>query len=166
MGTVDPRFALTFAAALGSGLMAGAFYAFSAFIMRALGLLPAREGLAAMQRINTTAVAVPFMLGFLGTALLAAATIVGAALRWRGPETPYTVAGAALYLVGCFGVTAARNVPLNNALVALDPADPASAGTWGGYLATWTAWNHVRTVAALAAAAAFTLALLVRAAQK
>lgn len=30
---------------------------------------------------------------------------------------------------------------------------------WAGYVASWTAWNHVRTVAALAAAASFSLAL-------
>jgi uncharacterized membrane protein len=29
---------------------------------------------------------------------------------------------------------------------------------WTHYLSVWTAWNHVRTVASLAAAAAFILA--------
>jgi uncharacterized membrane protein len=34
-------------------------------------------------------------------------------------------------------------------------------GHWRRYVAEWTRWNHVRVVAALAAAAAYTEALLV-----
>ena len=162
MGTVDLSFALTFAAALGSGLMAGAFYTFSAFVMRALGRLPARDGLAAMQSINVAAITPLFMLGFIGTALLALGALGAAALRWRVPEGRLAIAGAVLYLGGCFAVTAARNVPLNDTLAALDPVDPASADRWSDYLVRWTAWNHLRTLAALAAAAAFTLALVAR----
>ena len=30
---------------------------------------------------------------------------------------------------------------------------------WTAYLSSWTAWNHVRTMASLAAAASFTMAL-------
>jgi uncharacterized membrane protein len=56
-------------------------------------------------------------------------------------------------------VTMAFNVPRNNALAAVDPASPEGVRVWAGYLPGWTAWNHVRTVAALAAAASLTLAL-------
>src|SRR5215510_11463018 len=41
------------------------------------------------------------------------------------------------------------NVPKNNALASVAPADPDSVGLWAGYLASWTTWNHVRTVASL-----------------
>jgi uncharacterized membrane protein len=51
------------------------------------------------------------------------------------------------------------NVPLNNALAVVDPASADAASLWSRYVSSWTAWNHVRTVAALAAAASFTLAL-------
>jgi uncharacterized membrane protein len=51
------------------------------------------------------------------------------------------------------------NVPRNNALAALDPASAEAAPHWRDYVASWTHWNHVRTVAALAAAACFTIAL-------
>ena len=40
------------AAVLGCGLVAGIFFAFSTFVMRALGRRPAGEGIAAMQAIN------------------------------------------------------------------------------------------------------------------
>jgi uncharacterized membrane protein len=52
------------------------------------------------------------------------------------------------------------NVPRNNALAAAAPEAAESAGLWARYLAQWTAWNHLRTVACIAAAAAFTLALV------
>jgi hypothetical protein len=45
-------FVLTFLAALGSALIGGLFFAFSAFVMRALGRLPPAGGIAAMQSIN------------------------------------------------------------------------------------------------------------------
>jgi len=64
-----------------------------------------------------------------------------------------------LYLAGSFLVTMAFSIPRNDALAAIAPADPDSANRWAGYLTTWTAWNHVRAVAALAAAASFTIAL-------
>jgi hypothetical protein len=57
VSTLDPWLVvLAFAGALGSGLMAGAFFAFSTFVMRALARLPAAEGIAAMQSINVAAI--------------------------------------------------------------------------------------------------------------
>ena len=50
----DLLFILTLLAALGSGLVAGIFFAFSAFIMSALGRVAAQCGIAAMQSINVT----------------------------------------------------------------------------------------------------------------
>ena len=43
---------LAFAAALGGGLMAGLFFAFSNSVMGALARLPAAQGVAAMNSIN------------------------------------------------------------------------------------------------------------------
>jgi uncharacterized membrane protein len=56
-------------------------------------------------------------------------------------------------------VTIAANIPRNDAIDQLDPQLAASAAQWSSYLSEWTAFNHVRTVAALVAAALFTLAL-------
>jgi uncharacterized membrane protein len=70
----------------------------------------------------------------------------------------YILAGSLLYLVGTVGVTIGFNVPLNNALAAVKPDSAEGANLWRHYLVRWTAWNHVRTVAALAAAAALTMA--------
>ncbi len=43
---------LAFAAAVGCGIVGGIFYAFSAFVMRALGRLAPEQGAAAMKAIN------------------------------------------------------------------------------------------------------------------
>jgi uncharacterized membrane protein len=48
-------FVLTLFAALGCGLVAGVFFAFSTFVMKALARLPAEQGIAAMQAINAAA---------------------------------------------------------------------------------------------------------------
>ena len=166
MITVDNLlFILTLLAALGCGLIAGAFFAFSAFVMKALARLSPREGIAAMQSVNIAVINPLFLAVFLGTAAACALLITSSLLRWHDPGTAYRLVGGALYLVGCLMVTLVCNVPKNNRLAAVAPADPGSASLWAGYVANWTAWNHVRAAAALAAAAALIMALCYGAAQ-
>lgn len=62
-----------------------------------------------------------------------------------------------LYLAGAFVLTLVVHVPMNNALAATDSASLDAAARWASYRVRWTAWNHVRTVAALAAAVLLTL---------
>ncbi|MBW4500504.1 MAG: DUF1772 domain-containing protein [Scytonema hyalinum WJT4-NPBG1] len=61
------------------------------------------------------------------------------------------------------GVTLVFNVPLNDALAIAKPDSTQGANLWAKYLTNWTFWNHVRTIAALAAAAALTITLCERA---
>jgi uncharacterized membrane protein len=145
--------------ALGCGLIAGVFFAFSSFIMGALGKLPPGQGIAAMQSINVVVIN-PIFLGVLfGTAALALFLGFGAIRHLGDPRAIWIVAGAGLYVIGTVLVTMAFNVPLNNALAAVDPASGESAAVWVDYLRTWTNWNHVRGLAALAASGAFISAL-------
>ena len=81
-------------------------------------------------------------------------------MRWHEPGAFYLFVGAVLYLVGAVLVTIVCNVPRNEALAAVAPTDPNGASLWAGYVASWTAWNHVRMAAALAAAASFSIALV------
>jgi uncharacterized membrane protein len=150
--------ALSFAAALGCGLMAGIFFAFSNFVMRAFARISPAQGMAAMQAVNITVLNPMFLSAFMGTALLCAADIA-LALMYGSANTAYLIAGGALYLLGNIGVTAVCNVPMNNALAAVDAGQPDAVRIWKHYLDRWTFWNHVRTITALAAAAAFILAL-------
>ena len=96
----DTLFALTLVAAVGCGLLAGVVYAFSSAIMKALGRLPAAQGIAAMQSINITVINPWFMGAFFGPAPICVAVIVLSVLEWEEPEAFYRLAGSALYLVG------------------------------------------------------------------
>lgn len=155
----DALFALTLVTALGAGLVAGAFFAFSTFVMGALARLPAPNGIAAMQSVNIVVINPWFMTVFFGTGLVSVALAVAAAIEWNEPAVFYQLAASALYVIGTVGFTIAFNVPLNDALAAVEPDSDEGARLWTRYLRTWTAWNHVRTVAALAAAALLTVAM-------
>ena len=61
--------ALILFSALGSGLVAGIFFAFSTFVMNALGRLAPAQGISAMQAINVTVLNPWFLGAFFGTAL-------------------------------------------------------------------------------------------------
>ena len=139
--------------------MAGFFFAFSVSVMKALARLPSAEGIAAMQSINVAIINPVFLAAFLGTAAACVLVMIASLLRWHDPGAVYLLVGGALYLVGSFLVTMVFNVPKNNALASVAPADPDSASLWASYLVNWTAWNHVRAAAALAAAASLTIAL-------
>ena len=150
---------LTVATALGCGLNAGVFFAFSSFVMKALARLQPAQGIAAMQSINLMAVTPAFMAALFGTATACVAVAVWALVDWDTSFGPYLLAGSASYLVGTIGLTIAYHVPRNNALAAVEPHHAEAAGRWTRYVAEWTRWNHLRAVAALAAAVCFTLAL-------
>jgi uncharacterized membrane protein len=153
------RFPLLLFAAVGSGLNAGVFFAFSTFVMPALARLQPSQGIAAMQSINITAINLLFMLALFGTAL-ACLLLAGSVLfKWQQSSAVYLLVGSLLYLIGTIGVTIACNVPLNDALAIVKPDSAEGATLWAKYLTDWTFWNHVRTIAAIAAATLFTLSL-------
>jgi uncharacterized membrane protein len=154
-------YAATLVTALGCGLVAGVFFAFSTFVMSALKRLPPAHGIAAMQSINELAVTPAFMAALFGTAVACLGLAVWAAISWGGWPTALMIVGGTLYIVGTIGVTIACNVPLNDGLATLHPQGAGAASRWAEYVTKWTAWNHVRTVAALAAAAILTLSLRV-----
>ncbi|WP_315790429.1 DUF1772 domain-containing protein [Fischerella sp. JS2] len=159
------RFPLMLFAALGSGLIAGVFFAFSTFVMSALARLQPAQGIAAFQSINITVYNPWFMGAFLGTAAACIFLTASSLFKWHQPGAAYLLVGSLLYLVGAVGVTTAFNVPLNDALAIVKPNSAEGATLWAKFLTDWTFWNHVRTVAALLAAALFTLSLCGRAAQ-
>jgi len=160
MATVhNLRFPLMLFAVLGCGLIAGVFFAFSTFVMKALAQQPSAQGIATMQSINITVINPLFMLVFLGTAAACIFLTISLLLKWHQPGVVYLLVGSLLYLVGTVGVTIAFNVPLNDALAIVKPDSPEGANLWVKYLTNWTIWNHVRTIAALVAAALLTIAL-------
>ncbi|MBB2796002.1 UNVERIFIED_ORG: putative membrane protein [Rhizobium pisi] len=148
------------AAAIGSGLVAGIFFAFSTFIMTAFSRIPAEQGIAAMNSINVTIVRSPFMALFVPTAILCLVISVLALINWRGGASALMLAGAALYVVASFLSTIIFNVPMNDALAKVSSNGAEAATLWATYLRDWTWWNHVRTIASLLASVAFVRALM------
>lgn len=151
----------TLATTVAAGTMGGVFFAFSAFVMPALRDLPPAQGIAAMQSINRAAVTPVFMTALFGTALACLVLGVAAVRSWGDPASGRLLAGGVVYLVGVIGMTAAFHVPRNDRLADLSADAPGSAGHWSDYLSEWTAGNHVRAIAAIAAAALLADALRV-----
>jgi uncharacterized membrane protein len=150
------------AAAIGSGLIAGVFFAFSTFIMTAFARIPPEQGIAAMNSINLTIVRSPFMLLFIPTLILCVLITILALMDWRGSASLWMLAGAAFYIFAAFISTIVFNVPLNDALARVSGSGADAVALWNTYLKDWTWWNHVRTIASLLSAIAFvrTLAII------
>jgi uncharacterized membrane protein len=148
--------ALLWFCALGCGLIGGLYFAFSAFIMAALDRIGQSAGVAAINSINLVILRSLFMPLFFGTTLASLALMSLGFMRWNEPGAVAMAAGGALYVLGMFVCTMAFNVPLNNAMT----RNPDSAELWTRYLREWTFWNHVRTIASVAASALFIYALI------
>ncbi|MEQ1518667.1 MAG: anthrone oxygenase family protein [Usitatibacteraceae bacterium] len=145
---------------IGSGLIGGLYFAFSAFIMTSLGRLDQTSGIAAMNAINVDIQRSLFMPIFLGSTLVAAILAIIGLLRWGEPYALSTLLGGIIYVVGMTVVTMVFNVPLNNALAKVPPGTPEATALWARYLKDWTLWNSVRTWACLIATVFFVLSLM------
>lgn len=145
--------------AIGCCLLGGLYFAFSTFIMTALSRIDQASGIAAMNSINLVIVRSLFIPFFIGTTLASLALALLGLARLGQPGAIAMLAGGTIYVVGMFGVTMGFNVPLNNALAAVDPASAEGARVWMRYLSEWTLWNHVRMLACVAASALFILVI-------
>jgi uncharacterized membrane protein len=150
---------LTLMTAVGAGLMAGFFFAFSTCVMKALARLPPAQGIAAMQSINVTVINPVFLSAFFGTAVACAILTIFSLLAWQRPGSHFLLVGSLLYLFGTILVTMLCNVPRNERLAAVEPTSTEGSRLWIDYANEWTAWNHVRTAASIVAATALILAL-------
>jgi uncharacterized membrane protein len=121
---------LTFLTALGCGLFAGVFLAFSTFVIKALGRLPPHEGIAAMQSINVVVLNPLFLAVFVGTAIACVLLVIAALASAGDGGATWLLLGSAVYLIGTFVVTGLRNVPMNNTLAAGAPSDRDGAKYW------------------------------------
>ena len=133
-------------AAISVGLMAGVYFAFSAFVMQALDAAGRPAGMAAMQSINRIIVRSLFLPLFFASSLACLLLAVFGVMLWGSAGAWQMVIGGVIYLVGMLAVTAFANVPLNNALEAVDAAGAEAEAMWRRYMQRWLPWNHVRTV--------------------
>ena len=150
-------------ATVGTACVGGVLFAFSSFVMPALGQIAPAEAIRAMQSINVFAERAPLGLAIALPALAAIALSIKQFVDWQGTESVLVLVGTGIYLVVAIGVTGAINVPLNNGLAIAAPGTDAAA-TWQAYAQPWVLANHLRTAGALLASAAFAVSAAVRAA--
>lgn len=153
-------FVLTLFSTLGCALMAGVFFAFSGFVMKGLGRIPASEGIAAMQSINQVVPGSAFGAAFVVTPFVCIAAMLAAIWQWNEAGGVYILAGGMIYLVTSLIVTLVFNIPLNDSLTAISANAPGSSDFWNSYQDSWNLWNHVRTLGSLASTVAFVFALM------
>lgn len=149
---------------LATALLAGVFLTFSDFLMRSLRRSAPAGGTEAMQRINREVYRSVFMVLFLGMVPISALALGYALLAASEPVATALTCAALLYLLGVFAVTAAGNVPMNQRLDAMPLAGDAAQAYWPAYATGWLRWNHLRSLAALAASASYAVASLLIAA--
>ena len=140
---------LLWIAALSSGLMAGVYFAFSVFIMKAFGKIKTAQSIAAMNSINETILRSLFMPVFFGSSIVSVLLIIVAFAQWGEAGSGLIFIAGATYFVGMFMCTVVFNVPLNNLLARLNKDSANDQEAWSHYLNTWTKWNHLRTLSSL-----------------
>jgi uncharacterized membrane protein len=130
---------------LTTGLAAGLFHTFSTAVMPGLARVGDRTFVEAMSGINKAILNGWFAIAFGGAAVftaVAALLHLGASHR---TALVWIVAALVLY-VAQLVITFTVNVPLNNALVAVNPDTDDLAAARERFEATWVRWNVVRTL--------------------
>jgi uncharacterized membrane protein len=112
-----------------------------------------------MQSINVVVLNKWFLGVFTGTALVSLLLAGYAITNWSTPPAPWLLGGAVAYVVGCWVLTIAGNVPLNNQLADASPQSSESTATWQHYLTRWTSLNSQRALGSVIAALLFIIAL-------
>lgn len=149
-----------------TALASGTFYGWRVSVIPGTRQVDDHTYIHTMQHINLRIINPGFLVPFLVTPLLLG---VAAVLSYRSGNTGRSVTlgvAAVLYVAGVLGVTAGRNVPLNNSLAALD-VDASSATELASarraYEQPWNRWHAVRTAAGVVAFAIAAAAPLVSA---
>lgn len=135
------------AATVAAGLQAGTYYTWACGVMPGLAEVDDRTFTSTMTQVNVAIVNPVFMVSFLGAPALAAAAVATTTGGARG----WAIAGLVLAL-GTVAVTAAGNVPLNDALTA--------GGSRADFETAWVRWNVVRTLTSTGALAALAWAAI------
>ncbi|MEP6012806.1 MAG: anthrone oxygenase family protein, partial [Parasphingorhabdus sp.] len=98
------------------------------------------------QSINRIIVRSLFLPLFFLSSLACLLLAVFGVMQWGSAGAWQMVGGGALYVLGMSVVTMVGNVPLNNALEAIDANGPEAEAMWRRYMQRWLPWNHVRTI--------------------
>jgi uncharacterized membrane protein len=150
---------LTVVAAIGAGVAAGVYLAFSTFIMPGLRRTAPSQAISAFNGINKAAPASPLlMLVLFGTGVACVLLLISGFLHRGEPAATWQLVGAALYLISVI-VTIAYHIPHNDQFMKVDPSAAGAGDTWSHFYSGWMAWNHVRTLTSVGGTVSLVLAL-------
>ncbi|MGW0121086.1 anthrone oxygenase family protein [Streptomyces sp. NPDC003327] len=133
-----------------TGLYAGFMLIFLTGIMPALARLTDREFVTAMRRINEYVPRAVFLTVFLGVLAFPLAALL-VPVDGRTDAQKWLVLGGLVAAFLNHVVTAAGNVPLNNALAAPAAPDQDPAAVRAAFEGRWNAFHRVRTLLVLVA---------------
>lgn len=142
------------ATTLSSALVAGLVLGFAIVVMPGIATLSDKAFLRAFKRMDAVIQngQPAFMLVWVGSIISAVSMLILGTLQLRGLERSLVWFATGLYLVAVQGPTLRFNIPLNNAVQALDIeslGDAELARARGTFEAPWNRWNRVRTLAAI-----------------
>lgn len=155
--TSPARTGLVVLATLVAGLQAGTYFTWSTGVMPGLARVDDRTFVHAMQQVNVAIVNPVFITTFVGAPILTAAVVA-----LGGPQArPWAIAATVL-AVGTVVITAAGNVPLNDALAAAGGIDAIKdlATVRADFESRWVALNLARTLTSAGALACLAAAAL------
>lgn len=135
-----------------SGLMAGLFYAWSISVTPGLAKINDVSYLQAFQSMNRAIINPSFFVVFFGLAVLLPVLSYLTFQTSISNQFWYVISATVLYFVGIMGVTIFGNVPLNNALEALqiESMTPEQMNEFRkGFESKWNRLNLIRTISSL-----------------
>ena len=143
-------------------LVAGLVFGFAVVVMPGIAKLSDREFLMAFKRMDGIIQdSEPlFMLVWVGSLIAMISTLVLGTIELSGSERALAWFASALYLIAVQGPTIRFNIPLNNALQALDLESMSErdlAEARAQFELPWNRWNRVRTLAAVVSVSALLL---------
>ena len=144
-------------AALSVGLQAGTYFTWASGVMPGLARVDDRTFVAAVQQMNVAIVNPVFVSTFVGAPVLAGLAVAAAPTGAR----PWALAALGL-AVATVVVTAAANVPLNDALAAAGRVDTIAdlGAARDAFEGSWVRWNVVRALTSAGALGALATAML------
>lgn len=152
-------------ASLLCALTAGFVFAFASVVMPGIGKLTDKDFIRAFQAIDGVIQAGQpvFGLVWIGSVFALVAAAILAVLQNEGIVPSLVVASAIAYILGVQLPTFRINIPLNNALQALNVDDmdqPMLKSARGYFEHRWVRWNLVRTAFASVVSVVLMLVLL------
>ena len=141
-----------------TGLSAGFFYAWQVSVIPGTKKVIDITYMESMQSINKEILNPAFYLIFMGSPLL---LIISTIQQYNSRQTFwFLLAATIIYLVGTFGVTAFGNVPLNDALEALNLKELSSREQSSFRQDYEQKWNRLHLIRTVFAVLSFVLAFL------